>query len=128
MKDPNTLSISGASLEKTALEGVFILECPTPPDTEWEAILENVDWGYGVYQPEYAILWRFHKVIWEHLESVTDTSHLPLVPVEDIDIEEIGSGYLCEATLQITEEDFRKLPPLVRQLLTYKQPTAINTY
>ena len=110
------------------MEGVFILECPTPPDTKEEAILENVDWGYGVYKPECAILWSFHKVVWEHLEYLTDTSRLPLVPVEDIHIKEIGCGYLCEATLEVTEEEFGKLPPLVRQLLTYEQPTAINAH
>ena len=129
MKDANILSIpsmSGVSIEKTAMEGVFNVCCPSPPDTQKEAEEENVEWGYGAYDPKYVIIWGFHKVIWKKLESSCEYGNLPLIPMELLKYEEIGCGYPCKATLQVIEEDFSKLPPLVRQLLTYEQPTAIN--
>ena len=120
-------SIPEVSIEKTAMEGVFKVECPSPPDTQEEAEEKNLGWGYGVYDPKYVIFWDLHRVIWEKLPSHSKFPH-PLIPLELIKYEEIGCGYLCEATLQVTEEDFGKLPPLVRQLLTYEQPTTINAH
>ena len=101
-------------------------KCPSPPDTQEEAEAENLEWGFGVYDPKYVIIWGFHKVIWKKLESFYEQGNLPLIPLELLKYEEIGCGYLCEATLQVTEEDFAKLHPLVRQLLAYEQPAVIN--
>lgn len=120
-------SIPEVSIEKTAMEGVFNVSCPSPPATAKEAEEQNLGWGYGVYDPKYVIIFEFHKVIWKNIPIHLKYPH-PLIPLELLKYEEIGCGYLCEATLKVTEEDFGKLPPLIRQLLTYEQPTAINAH